>query len=254
MWLFSSFLTWGCHSHFVRVKYTTRGPIKKNIVSFNSPLHSSPYITSHPTCVFHLLANDTHIIGPTSDVILVFLWLQKKFSTLMLSVQPMKCVTWFPRGLDHFISLPPNFLTPNLGFCILGTPMGSRSFVESFMAKAFHEDLEMISNFLMLANLQVTFTMFSLCYAHCLGYLLHTMFPSPNILQRYVEFNICTITTLEKLFGAWSFGGFMNHLTHHQATIPASSNGFNFPSIVRTTTLAFLGCWALIAPTFVSHF
>jgi len=70
------------------------------------------------------------------------------------------------------------------------------------MAKAFHEDLEMISNFLMFANLQATFTMFLLCYAHRLGYLLRTMFPSPNILQHYVEFDICTITTLEKLFGA----------------------------------------------------
>jgi hypothetical protein len=30
----SSFSTWRFHSHFVRIKYTTRGPIGKNVVSF----------------------------------------------------------------------------------------------------------------------------------------------------------------------------------------------------------------------------
>jgi hypothetical protein len=38
------------------------------------------------------------------------------------------------------------------------------------------------------------------------------MFPSPSILQQYIEFNICTITTLEKLFGVKLFGGFLDHL------------------------------------------
>jgi hypothetical protein len=39
-------------------------------------------------------------------------------------VQLAKCVVWFPQGLDHFISLFLGFLTPTLGFCILGTLMG----------------------------------------------------------------------------------------------------------------------------------
>ncbi len=40
------------------------------------------------------------------------------------------------------------------------------------------------------------------------------MFPSPNILQHYVKFDIHTIATLEKLFGARSFGGSIGHLIH----------------------------------------
>jgi hypothetical protein len=32
-----------------------------------------PTTTTHPTCVFPLLANDMHIVGPTLDVVLVFL-------------------------------------------------------------------------------------------------------------------------------------------------------------------------------------
>jgi hypothetical protein len=60
--------------------------------------------------------------------------------------------------------------------------MGFRSFVESFVAEVFHEDLETISNFLMLVDPRATFVMFSLCYAQCFGYLFHIMFPSPSIL------------------------------------------------------------------------
>ncbi len=46
--------------------------------------------------------------------------------------------------------------------------MGSRSFIESFVAKAFHEDLGMIFSLLVFANPQAVFAMFSLCYAQWL--------------------------------------------------------------------------------------
>ncbi len=49
--------------------------------------------------------------------------------------------------------------------------------------------------------------MLSLCYTQRSGYLLHTMFPSLNILQYYAKFDTHTIATLEKLFSARSFGG-----------------------------------------------
>ncbi len=51
-----------------------------------------PIITTHLTCVFPSLANDTNIIGPSLDVLFVFLQLHEEFGTLGLLVQPMKCV------------------------------------------------------------------------------------------------------------------------------------------------------------------
>jgi hypothetical protein len=125
---------------------------------------------------------------------------------------------------------------------------------QSFVVKALHENLEMTSNFLMFADLQATFAMFSLHYAQRLGYLLFTMFPSPSILQHYIEFDIHTIITLEKLLGAGSFGGYINHLTHHQAILLAFLGGLSLCFIIRTTTLTFLGCCALIALALITHF
>jgi hypothetical protein len=47
-----------------------------------------------------------------------------------------------------------------------------------------------------------------------LATLLCTLFPFLGILQHYTKFNIHTITTLDKLFGAGSFGGFIDQLAH----------------------------------------
>ncbi len=92
--------------------------------------------------------------------------------------------------------------------------MGSKSFVELFVAKVIHEDLRMIFSLLMLVDFQVTFAMLLLCYAQHPSYLLCILFPSLGILQHYTKFNIHTIVMLENLLGAGSFGGFNDHLIH----------------------------------------
>jgi hypothetical protein len=44
--------TWGSHSHFVEVKYMTKGPIEKNVVCSNSLLCFLPYNSSPPYLCF----------------------------------------------------------------------------------------------------------------------------------------------------------------------------------------------------------
>ncbi len=98
-------------------------------------------------------------------------------------MQPTKCVVWSPQGLDHSTSLSPRFFTLDSGFHILGAPMGSTSFVESFVANVLHEDLGTIFSLLMFANLQMDFfDVLVVLYAQPPSYLLRTMFPSPSIL------------------------------------------------------------------------
>ncbi len=69
-----------------------------------------------------------------------------------------------------------------MGFYILSTPIGYRSFVESFVVKVLHEDLGTIVSLLMFVDPHVIFVMFSLCYAQHVSYLFRIMFPSPCIL------------------------------------------------------------------------
>jgi len=92
--LFSSFSTWGFHSHFVGVKYTTRESIGRSIVYFGSSSCFSPYTTVHLTCVFLSLTNNTYILGFISYAIFTFLQLQEELLALGLLVQPTKCVVY----------------------------------------------------------------------------------------------------------------------------------------------------------------
>jgi len=96
--LFPGFSTWEFHTHFVGVRYTTRGSIGRSIIYFGSSSCFSPYTTTHPTCVFPSLANNTHILGFISNAIFAFLQLQEKLLTLGLLVQPTKCVVCLFKG------------------------------------------------------------------------------------------------------------------------------------------------------------
>ncbi len=139
-------------------------------------------------------------------------------------------------------------------FLYLGTLLGSISFNELFVVEILREDLRMIFSLPMLTNPSATFTMFLLCYAQCFGYLIRTMFPSPSILQHYIEFDIRTITTLEKLLSARSFGVIIGHLACCQATFLVFFNKLDLPSVIWTIAFTYLGCWALIVLALVICF
>ncbi len=76
----------------------------------------------------------------------------------------------------------------------------------------------------------------------------------PKIGPHVVMFDTRTIATLEKLLGAGSFGGSIDHLAHSQTILHVLSSRLDLPFVVHTIALAFLGCWALITPTFVTCF
>jgi hypothetical protein len=59
---------------------------------------------------------------------------------------------------------------------------------------------------------------------------------------------------LEKLLGARSFGGSIDHLAHRQATLLISLGGIDFHFTVWTIAPAFLKCWALIILEIIIHF
>jgi hypothetical protein len=63
------------HSHFVEVRYTTRDPFKGVLFILIHLCIFCLTIATHPTYVFFLLANDTHIVGLASNAVLVFLHL-----------------------------------------------------------------------------------------------------------------------------------------------------------------------------------
>ncbi len=146
-------MTWGSHSHFVSVRYTTREFIRRNIVYYGSPLHFSCYNNSPPYLCFPFLGKwytynrscikcDFYLFTIATGIINIraFNAAIEMYSLVFIGVRPLYI-------------FPPIFLTLNSSFYILGTLVGSKSFVELFVAKVFHEDLGMIFNLPMFTNL-----------------------------------------------------------------------------------------------------
>jgi len=140
-----------------------------------------PTTTTHFTCVFLSLANDTHIVGPASNV-LPFFYDYKKSLAQTFNVVDKVCHLVSTRFRYHSISLLPDFLTLKSSFHIPGVLMDSLPFVESFISEVLQEDFNMIANLPMFVDSQTTFAMFSLCYAQRPSYLQCSIFPSPCIL------------------------------------------------------------------------
>ncbi len=103
----------------------------------------------------------------------------------------------------------------------------------------------------MLAIFHASFAMFSLCYVKWLGYLFCIMFPTPNIWQHYVEFDV---HMLKKLLGARYFGCSISHLTHCQVIFLASSGKLHFQNVVWIVTPHIFGMLGIIIIAFVIHF
>ncbi len=112
-----------------------RGSFGRSVIYTSSFLHSSSYYNGPLYLCFSFVVDDTHIVGPTLNVLLDFLRLQDEFGALGLLVQPKKCVTWSPLGLNQFIAFPPCFFTPKYSFCIIGALVGSLPFLESFVSE-----------------------------------------------------------------------------------------------------------------------
>ncbi len=142
-----------------------------------------PTTTTHFTCVFSPLTNDTHIIDHVSNVVLAFSHFQAKFATLKLSKFSQQNVLFglqkdqtYPYHFHHtFLHLLHMFLyytCTNEFYAICGI----------LIAQAFQNDLNTIISFIMLANPHVIFALLLFCYAQHLSYLLHIVFLSLCIL------------------------------------------------------------------------
>ncbi len=81
-----------------------------------------------------------------------------------------------------------------------------------------------------------------------------TVFPSPDILQCYIEFDVRTIVMLEKLLGSKNFGTIVGHLVCRYVILPIFSKGLGLSLMVQCAAFALLGCWVLIVRTQVFCF
>jgi hypothetical protein len=69
-------------------------------------------ISCFPSCLFPSIANDTHIINPSSIVSSAYEHFQTELYVISHFIQPQKCVTWYSSNLQPNLDTPSQFNTP----------------------------------------------------------------------------------------------------------------------------------------------
>lgn len=176
-----------------------------------------------------------------------------KFVTLRFSTQPTKYVIWFPSGLDPSISFLLGFLTPNMlpyfkcmngfyaicgVFCHKG--ISGRSKHHNQHPYVCKSTCSLCDAFTLLCPTLKLYILYHISISKYLASLHQVWFTYHGYARRVIK---CEIS---RYYGG-SFGLSPNHFT-------CFFKGFGLPLMVQFVTVTFLGCWALIVPTFVIHF
>jgi hypothetical protein len=109
-----------------------------------TPLGSPLFVLAHyrtfletiardPNYVFPSLVDDTHIMGPLSEITHIFYHLSTQLALVGLRVKVSKCKFWSPSWISLCIKIPQACTLVTNGLCILGVQVGSQDFATHFL-------------------------------------------------------------------------------------------------------------------------
>ncbi len=116
-----------------------------------------------PNCVFPSLTDNTHIMGPMSEISCAFDHLLTQLTQVGFKVQMSKCKFWNPLGIFPGIEILLNCILVTNGFRSLGVLMGSHDFAMHFLDEALCQDVVHIDDFPLLGNTQIVLGILSSC-------------------------------------------------------------------------------------------
>ncbi len=105
-----------------------------------------------PNCVFPLLMDDTHILGPISEIIRAFDHLLTQSTLVGLRVKMSKCKIWSPLGISLDIKIPQGYTLVTYGLRILGVLVGFQDFAMHFLNEALFHNVAHIDDLPLLGD------------------------------------------------------------------------------------------------------
>jgi hypothetical protein len=122
-------LTWetcgGNHHYWIIFKHKAWWPLKRwfiCLVQYQALLNT---IMWAPSYVFPSLKDDTHIMGPLSEITCAFYHLSTQLALVGLKVKVSKCKLWNPLGIFPNIEIPHGYILVIYGLCVLSVLAGS---------------------------------------------------------------------------------------------------------------------------------
>ncbi len=169
-------------------------------------------ITHAPSCIFPSLANDTHIMGPLSEIIHVFYNLCTKLILIGLRVKVSKCNLWSPLGISPSIEILQGCILVIDGLPILNVPMGFQDFATHFLDEVLSQGMAHVNDLPLLGKAKVAF---AICPHVQLVHLLisHGQYLFSSILSLLASFDKRIMQIHGDIMGRRSWEYFQNPLT-----------------------------------------
>jgi len=123
-------------------------------------------ITWAPNYVFPSLTNDTHIVGPMSEIIRTFDHLSTKLTLVELKVNVSKCKLWSPSWISLGIEISQGYILVIDGLYILCVQVGFQDFAMHFLDEVLSHDAVHIDDLLFLGNTQVVLDILFSCVTY----------------------------------------------------------------------------------------
>jgi hypothetical protein len=139
-------------------------------------------IAHAPNYIFPSFANDTHIVGPMSEITCAFDHLLTQLALVGLRVKVSKCKLWSPLGISPSIDIPQSYILVTYGLCILGVPMSSQDFATHFLDEALSQNVAHIDDLPFLGDAQVVLGISSSCVVCRPSYFTRTIPISSSFL------------------------------------------------------------------------
>ncbi len=199
-------------------------------------------------------ADDTHIIARSDDALAAFHHLVAQVEQLNLRVKLPKCAAYSPSPIAPETAIPADFLRPAEGIRVLGAPVGSAAFQESFIQERlshFGSTLDLLPR---LQDGQCAMRLLASVYVQRPSYLMRTTPLSPFFSERLTVYDSRIQSSAESIIGATAFEGPAGLLARTQMALPVSMGGLGLRSTARTAPAAFLGSWCRSVSLVVSRF
>ena len=205
---------------------------------FSLALHSviSKLCVRHPTVLIPCYLDDATIIGPKQDVISAYLEMKDRLVNIGLDLREDKCEAYSPSGIaDWVLSIPIR----DEGLEILGTPIGSDSFVREKCIETVKCERDFLAKLPLLDDMQSGLLLLRYCAVPKITHLLRTV-PHSLIAEAAELHDTMIVKAFENIIGC----GALNALECSQLRLDIQQGGFGLRSAKHSAFEAFLGGWS----------
>ena len=199
-------------------------------------------------------ADDTHVVARSDRALAAFHHLVAQVGELNLRVKLPKCTAYSPSPISPDLSIPPEISRPSDGIRVLGAPVGTAAFQETFVADRLDHFSRSLDSLQRLEDSQCALRLLTSVYVQRPSYLMRTTPLSPALSQHLHAYDLRIRSAAESIVGATAFDGPEGQLARSQMTLPISLGGLGLRSTSEIAPAALLGSWCRSASMVVCRF